>query len=410
MTSYLDSAQIDAMATAMGTWESTTSSQEWASASREFVDIEWGALSLLWDPTLPTSAPLVQADLTPAEEALEGYLPPEIKGVADLQAEFPIQLEEDSGGIGLKRFHVSWLDGRRYCVDGEPYDYIKESESTCDDHHAFFYEWTQIRLLKTLSHYKNLFVLHETKKGVATFSLREKLMPLQMLMRGPFVWDQEGATISVRAHGKKMEAVYSGSGSASNGRGPVPEKFVREIAGRMMERLRESEACEVVEASAGSRFLFQVNLLGVEEAPAAKVAPKALVTPSSPLAPKAPAPVAVAPLAPASVAVAPPAPASVAVAPALALGKAETSAPVAVAPLAPAPKALDTLKSFSRYVRWDRDGYHHLIEVLRSHHASARRIHDDLLDALRKCGDCNILPPPKNSPYLFVVQVLAPRR
>jgi hypothetical protein len=32
------------------------------------------------------------------------------------------------------------------------------------------------------------------------------------------------------------------------------------------------------------------------------------------------------------------------------------------------------------------------------------------LDALRKCGDCNILPPPKNSPYLFVVQVLAPRR
>ena len=380
MTSYLDSAQIDAMAMAMGTWESTTSSQEWASASREFVDIEWGALSLLWDPTLPTSAPLVQADLTPAEEALEGYLPPEIKGVADLQAEFPIQLEEDSGGIGLKRFHISWLDGRRYCADGEPYDCFRESESTCDDHHAFFYEWTQIRLLKTLSHYKNLFVLHETQKGVATFSLREKLMPLQMLMRGPFVWDQEGATISVRAHGKKMEAVFG----ASNGRGPVPEKFVREIAGRMMERLRESEACEVVEASAGSRFLFQVNLLGVEEAPAAKVAPKALVTPSSPLVPKAPAPVAAAP------------PASV--------------APLAAVAAAPKPKALDTLKSFSRYVRWDRDGYHHLIEVLRSHHASARRIHDDLLDALRKCGDCNILPPPKNSPYLFVVQVLAPRR
>ena len=375
MTSYLDSAQIDAMAMAMGTWESTTSPQEWASASSEFVDIEWGALSLLWDPTLPVSAPLVQAGLTMtmAEEALEGYLPPEIKGVADLQAEFPIQLEEDAGGIGLKRFHVSWLDGRRYCADGEPYDCFRESESTCMDHHAFFYEWTQLRLLKTLSHYKNLFVLHETQKGVATFSLREKLMPLQMLMRGPFVWDQEGATISVRAHGKKMEAVYSGSG----GKGPVPEKFVREIAGRMMERLRESEACEVVGAPAGARFLFQVNLLGVEEAlalgkaetSAAKVAPKALVMPSSPLAPKA-----------------------------------------AAAPAAPAPKALDTLKSFSRYVRWDRDGYHHLIEVLRSHHASARRIHDDLLDALRKCSDCNILPPPKNSPYLFVVQVLAPRR
>jgi hypothetical protein len=389
MTSYLDSAQIYAMATAMGTWESTTSSQEWASASREFVDIEWGALSLLWDPTLPTSAPLVQADLTPAEEALEGYLPPEIKGVADLQAEFPIQLEEDSGGIGLRRFHISWLDGRRYCADGEPYDCFRESESTCDDHHAFFYEWTQIRLLKTLSHYKNLFVLHETQKGVATFSLREKLMPLQMLMRAPFVWDQEGATISVRAHGKKMEAVYSASGSASGGKGPVPEKFTKEIVGRMMERLRESENCEVVEAPAGARFLFQVNLLGVEEAlalgkaetSAAKIAPKALVTPSSPLAPKAPASVAVAPSAPAS------APAS-----------------------APKPKALDTLKNFSRYVRWDRDGYHHLIEVLRSHHASARRIHDDLLDALRKCGDCNILPPPSGSPYLFVVQVLAPRR
>jgi hypothetical protein len=328
------------------------------------------------------------------EEALEGYLPPDIKTIDDLLNEFPIRLEEDSGGIGLKRYHVFWLDGMRYMADGEPYNCYKEAQSTCDDHHAFFYEWTCARLRKTLSHFKNLFVLHTTMKGVATFSLREKLMPLQMLMRAPFVWDQEGATISVRAHGKKMEAVYSGSG----GRGPVPEKFVREIVGRMMERLRESENCEVVEAPAGARFLFQVNLLGVEEplalgkaeTSAAKVAPKALVTPSSPLAPKAPAPV--------SVAVAPSAPAS-------------APAPPAPAPApAPKPKALDTLKNFIRYVRWDRDGYHHLIEVLRSHHASARRIHDDLLDALRKCGDCNILPPPKNSPYLFVVQVLAPRR
>jgi len=386
MASSLDSAQFDTMAMAMATWELSTSSQEWASASREFVDIEWGGLSLLMDPVLPASAPLVQADLTPAEEALEGYLPPEIKGVADLQAEFPIQLEEDSGGIGLKRFHISWLDGRRYCVDGEPYDCYKEAQATCDDHHAFFYEWTRLRLLKTLSHYKNLFVLHETQKGVATFSLREKVMPLQMLMRGPFVWDQEGATISVRAHGKKMEAVFGS-------RGPVPEKFVREIAGRMMERLRESEDCEVVEASAGARFLFQVNLLGVEEAlalgkaetSAPKVAPKALVTPSSPLAPKASAPAA-------------PAPAPLA------------PAPAPLAPLAPAPKALDTMKNFSRYVRWDRDGYHHLIEVLRSSVLPPRRIHDDLLDALRKCGDCKVLPPPSGSPYLFVVHVLAPRR
>jgi len=294
------------------------------------------------------------------EEAVEGYLPPEIKTLDDLLDEFPIELEEDSGGIGLKRFHVSWLDGLRYMPDGEPYDCYKEAQTTCNDHHAFFYEWTRARLLKTLSHYKNLFVIHETQKGVVTFSLREKLMPLQMLMRGPFVWDQEGSTIRVRAHGKKMEAIA---------KGPVSDKFVKEVAGRMMERLRESEDCEVFLAPAGARFLFQVDLLGLEEAPAAKVAPKALVTPSSPLA----------------------------------------AAPLAAAS-APGPKALDTLKSFSRYVRWDRDGYHHLIEVLRSHHASARRIHDDLLDALRKCEDCKILPPPSGSSYLFVVQVLAPRR
>ena len=240
------------------------------------MDIEWGHVALLLAPTLSDSSrpALVEVPPTMEEEAVQGYLPPEIKTLDDLLAEFPIRLEEDSGGIGLKRFHVSWLDGRRYMADGEPYDCFKESDSTCDDHHAFFYEWTQARLLKTLSHYKNLFVLHKTKKGVATFSLKEKLMPLQMIMRGPFVWDQEGSTISVRAHGKKMEAVANG---------PASEKFVREIAGRMMERLRESEECEVVEAPAGARFLFQVNLLGIEEAPAPKVAPKALVTPSSPL-------------------------------------------------------------------------------------------------------------------------------
>jgi len=393
MTSYLDSATIDAMATTMGIWEISSASHDWSSSSAEFMGVEWGSLALLWDPELPTSAEksvsLIEIPLTMEEEAVEGYLPPEIKTLGDLLEEFPIELEEDSGGIGLKRFHVSWLDGLRYMPDGEPYDCYKEAQTTCNDHHAFFYEWTRARLLKTLSHYKNLFVIHETQKGVVTFSLREKLMPLQMLMRGPFVWDQEGSTIRVRAHGKKMEAIA---------KGPVSDKFVKEVAGRMMERLRESEDCEVFLAPAGARFLFQVDLLGLEEAPAAKVAPKALVTPSSPLAPKAPAPLAVAS-----------APLAAASAPLAAAPLAVASAPLAVAS-APRPKALDTLKNFSRYVRWDRDGYYHLIEVLRSHHASARRIHDDLLDALRKCEDCKILPPPSGSSYLFVVQVLAPRR
>ena len=357
---YTLSTLADAAA-ALTAWDTSTSWSSWASSSHQLMDIEWGHVALLLAPTLSDSSrpALVEVPLTMEEEAVQGYLPPEIKTLDDLLAEFPIRLEEDSGGIGLKRFHVSWLDGQRYMADGEPYDCFKESDSTCDDHHAFFYEWTQARLLKTLSHYKNLFVLHKTKKGVATFSLKEKLMPLQMIMRGPFVWDQEGSTISVRAHGKKMEAVANG---------PASEKFVREIVGRMMERLRESEECEVVEAPAGARFLFQVNLLGIEEAPAPKVAPKALVTPSSPL-----------------------------------------SAPTK-APLPSGPKALDVLKGFGRYVRWDRDGYAHRVEVLRSHHSSARRIHDDLLDALHKCEDCKILPPPAGSPYLFVVQVLAPRR
>ena len=361
--------------TALETWDSLTTWESWSSERSHFLDIEWGHMALLLTPTLPPSAPLVQAPLTMKEEALEGYLPPDIKTIDDLLNEFPIRLEEDSGGIGLKRYHVFWLDGMRYMADGEPYDCYKEAQSTCDDHHAFFYEWTCARLLKTFSHFKNLFVLHNTAKGVATFSLKEKLMPLQMIMRGPFVWDQEGSTIRVQVHGKKMEAVATAS---TGTRGPVSDKFVQEIAGRMMERLRESEDCEVVEASVGDRFLFQVNLLGLEEPLAAKIAPKALVAPSSPLAPKAfvaPSPV----------------------------------ASVAPSPVAPSPKALDTLKNFSRYVRWDRDGYKHSIEVLRTHHSSARRIHDDLLDALRKCEDCCILPPP-NASYLFVVQVLAPRR
>jgi len=393
MASYLDSAQIEAMAMAMGTWESTTSSQEWASASREFVDIEWGALSLLWDPTLPASAPLVQAELTMADEALEGYLPPEIKGVADLQAEFPIQLEEDSGGIGLKRYHVHWVDGKRYMEDGEPYDCVKESQSTCNDHHAHFYEWTLFRLQKTLAHYKNLFVINETMKGVLTFSLRERLMPLQLLMRGPFVWDQEGAVLGVRAHGKKMDFVSKGA------RGAALDTFTREIAGRMMARLRESEDCEVLETPAGSRHLFQV-LLHIDEE---TVAAATITKPVAPIAATAPIARPVAPIA--------------ATAPI-----AKPVAPIAAPVAKPAgPSAVSILKSGEFPVVWKRysdaecrvkddRGYYHAIEVKNAFAKRARDIDNDLFAALKPCDDCKLLPPPAGSPYLFVVQVLAPRR
>ena len=316
--------------------------------------------------------------MTYEEEILEGYLAPEIKSIDDLLYEFPIELVADTGGIGLKQFTVFWADGRASMEDGEPYDRFKESMSTCDDHHADFYQWEKVRLLHTLKHYKNLFTVNENDKGVLAFSLRENLMPLQMLMKGPFTWEQEGSTIGVKMHGNKMEALGK---FAPRFRGPAFYAFVKEITGRMMARLRESENCEVVESPEGSAYLFEVNLLGLDEDAPMKKTP-------------APAPAPKAPVAPAP-------------------------APAPKAPVAPSPKALEVLKSgfpvvWKRFadaqcLRKDDRGYFHAIEVKSAYLRDARRIDSDLFAALKPCADCKVLAPPTGSPFLFVVQVLPPR-
>ena len=235
-----------------------------------------------------------------------------------------------------------------------------------------------------------------------TITLKETLTPLQVLMRGPFVWDQEGATLLVKLHNRKIEA--SGGFRQERFR-TVAENaafadYLDTVCHDIIDRLFEVGGCEVF-LGRNSKYLFEVDVFAIDDVPVAKAAAsKAAGGSWTSAAPPAAAATAVAALA---------RPTTPTAAPIPMVAKAPAAAVAAVVAKAPGPKTLDVLRSFSRYVRWDKDGYFHAIEVLRIHQRDAGKIHDDLLAALRLCDDCDISRA-NNPKYLFVVQVLAPRR
>jgi hypothetical protein len=330
------------------------------------------------------------------DECLADFTVPNITCFGDLEDNFPVVLEDASCGIGLKRVHLRF--------DADKVEEWQSYRPESMDEHENYLSWCEMRLVETLKqHWRRFEVTNATGGGdlsmehptpdegalTMTIAMKETLTPLQALMRGPFVWDQEGSTLLVKLHNRKIEA--SGGFRQERYRTAAENEAFNEyldtICHDIIDRLAEIGGCEVF-LPRNSKYLFEVDVFAIDDAPAAAPAPKA----SAPAAPAPKASAAPAPKAPAA-----PAP------------KASAPAPAPMAPKAPAAKALETLQRFKPFVRWDRDGYFHAIEVLRIHQRDARKIHDDLLAALRLCDDCAISHA-GNPKYLFVVQVLAPRR
>jgi len=330
-------------------------------------------------------------------ECLEDFTVPTITCFADLEEHFPVVLEDASCGIGLKRVHLRF--------DADKVDHWQTCCPESMDEHENYLSWCEMRLVETLKQHWRLFEVSDVTGGgdlsmehptpdegalTMTILMKETLTPLQILMRGPFVWDQEGATLLVKLHNRKIEA--SGGFRQERFRTAAENEAFKEylntICHDIIDRLEEAGGCEVF-LGRNSKYLFEVDVFAIDDAPA-KPATKAA-------APKAAASAAAAPTATAVAATTRPTTPTAAAVPTVAKAA------------APGPKTLDTLRSFSRYVRWDKDGYFHAIEVLRIHQRDARRIHDDLLAALGLCDDCDISRA-NNPKYLFVVQVLAPRR
>jgi len=322
-------------------------------------------------------AELARPPATAEEIVLYDYTPLPVASVEGLCAEFPVVAVEDAGGIGLKRVHLYW--------DVERLESFKNSKPTNYEHYTNFEFWTLTRLRATMAFNKGVFDVSEKEGALCTLTVKENLLPLQMLMKGPFVWDQEGAVLGVKAHSKKIEFLCGARA------GPKYDEYVRAVSARMMERLRGCEVCEVVEVAAGSKHLFQVVIEGVVVKATAATATATTATPKAAVA------TVVSPLA-------------------------ATVAPTATAaPKVPAgPSAFNVLKNDGRVV-WkrysdaecrskDERGYFHAIEVKNNARYAARAIDTELFAALKGCSDCKVSAPPAGSPYLFVVQMLPPRR
>jgi hypothetical protein len=334
------------------------------------------------------------------DECLADFTVPTITCFGDLEEHFPVVLEDASCGIGLKRVHLRF--------DGEKVEQWQSYRPESMDEHENYLSWCEIRLVETLRQHWRLFEVSNATGGgdlsmehptpdegalTMTITLKETLTPLQVLMRGPFVWDQEGATLLVKLHNRKIEASggFRQERFRTAGENAAFADYLDTVCHDIIDRLFEVGGCEVF-LGRNSKYLFEVDVFAIDDAPATKAAaPKASV---------APAPAVARPTTPTA------APATVVAA---VVAKPPATVAAAVVAKAPGPKTLDTLRSFSRYVRWDKDGYFHAIEVLRIHQRDAGKIHDDLLAALRLCDDCDISRA-NNPKYLFVVQVLAPRR
>ena len=324
----------------------------------------WGDMAAL---------PLQTADnlpvlLTPAEEALENYVPPVLEDLGCLETHFPVTVEREWAAFGLKRYTVRWDEARV-----EDWHNWRLDEYNSYDHYTFYREWEMIRLQKTLSEYSYKFKVSASAKGsLCTVTVLESLGPIDLIKRFPFVWDQDGGRFGIRLHMKNLSECE---------RLPVFQGCPREhVVSHLVQQLRaiaEERTDCIVEGSTREHLLV-LRFPAFETALPVKAAPATAPAP----VPKAPAP---------------------------------APAPAAVAKR----RALDVLRSAP--VAWKRDMAYHTIEInrakrdaLASHpenrgksvSALDRMIHDSLLATLRTCADCEILPPPRNSQALFVVRIV----
>jgi len=331
---------------------------EWADAPDDLVEAR-------------IQADLARPPLAAEEEALCNFEVPVLSSVYDLEDMFPIALRETArvGDFGVRYFTVVWLEDALF-------DYKKNSTSTTTEHYEQFAFWSPLRLRTTVARCAFLQTMGSSGDCLMTLMVKDTLLPLQRLMKGPFVWDQMGSSLGVRVHTRKMEALHRSNGAS------IPyDDFVYKAGFQMAEWLIECAGCEVDANSTNPDHLFLVRVEGLTQ--------------------EAPAPAAPAPAAPAVI---------VTVAP---------TAPLRVA-VPKGPGAMTVLKSgvpivWKRFSdaecrRSDDRGYFHAIEVKRTHQREAQRIDNDLFAALSRCDDCKITPPPRGTPFLFVVQLLPPRR
>jgi hypothetical protein len=342
-------------------------------------------------------------DLTLKEEALMNYVAPPIASLEELLEEFPIFYEEEArvGGVGPKRLRLYWNVER-----------LENARNTTPfmtmDHHCAFEGYTRERLLFTLQErFKSLVVVSEEKDDgmggspLAVLTVKDRLLPLQKLMKGPFVWDQEGAIVGVRVHHKKMEALGGFRPVRTAAEAKAYDAFVQKMASAMSEWMVADEEVSI-EPNTNPAFLFRVCIpVNDDDVPVKKPVAK-VVAPITATAATVGTATTVG---------------TVAVAKAKAPITATATATVgAAAAAATGPKARDVLMRDGRVVwkryadaecrREDGRGYFHAVEVKRICQRDARRIDDELFAALKRCPDCKLTPPPAGSPFLFVVQLV----
>jgi hypothetical protein len=332
----------------------------------------WGDLAA---PPL-VEEPKVPRNLTPAEEALENYVPPVLEDLSGLEEHFPVLVDREWGAFGVKRYIVRWDEDRV-----EDWHNWRLDEYNSYDHYTFYREWEEIRLRKTLSEYSYKFNVTAKGKGsLCTVTVIESLGPIELIKRFPFVWDQDGGRFGIRLHMKNLSECE---------RLPVFQGCLREhVVNHLVQQLRaiaEERTDCIVEGSTREHLL-------VLRFPAFDLALPVKAT-------TAPAP----------------APAPVPKAASLTTTAVPVPVPVAVVKR----RALDVLRSAP--VAWKRDNAYHTIEINRAKRdalaslpenrgksvsALDRMIHDSLLATLRTCADCELLPPPRNSQALFVVRII----
>jgi hypothetical protein len=324
----------------------------------------WGDLAapLVEEPKVPRN-------LTPAEEALENYVPPVLEDLGGLEEHFPVLVDREWGAFGVKRYIVRWDEDRV-----EDWHNWRLDEYNSYDHYTFYREWEEIRLRKTLSEYSYKFQVSAKGKGsLCTVTVVESLTPVELIKRFPFVWDQDGGRFGIRLHMKNL---------AECERQPVFQGWTRgSIVLHLVQQLRSlaAERSDCIVEESTWEHLLVLRFPAFDEA-------------LPPLPVKAALPV-----------------------------KAPTPAPVVAPVAAPAVKkrALDVLRASP--VAWKRDMAYHTIEINRVKRDALanlagnrgksvlvldREIHDSLLATLRTCADCEILPPPRNSQALFVVRII----
>lgn len=331
----------------------------------------WGDLLLDSIPEMPEK-PWVPQPYD--EEVLENFVVPSLGSLKDLEEHFFVEVVQDRsvGALGLQRFRVRFL-----LEDEEAYEFYRNTHVTESEHYQNFQYWEELRLLTTLKANPYKFLVDESGENLVV-TLREEPTPIQMLQRFPFVWDQRGGLLGVKAHRAKM-ADWARTLDLS------VDVCTRRVVEVLAQRMRERNDVEVSFEGVLPGCLVNVRLLDFEEeeAPVRR-----------------------------------PSPATVA-----ATVAATVVATVSAPAVAPRIRALDVLNRFP--VAWKRDGPLHSIEVHRSKMASyaaqpsnrgktARaleaEVKDALLTALQGCSDCEILPPPRGTAFFYIVRMLSPLR